>query len=218
MQSTYRIVAAATITMVGINAVNVEAATINYFTDLSLFNAETSTTLIEDFEAVTPKDTPLSSFNSNGNTYTALNSSPFAPNVGVASPGYTNFGVPITTSSILAANGDEDFMIDFGAPKPVVGFDTYLNAFGSANIEVFGSGGLLDTYTLNQDPTTIGFLGIVASEPITSLRWTTVNGRAINTGLDNIRTGTVNSANVPEPTAIAGLLITGISLLFAKRR
>ncbi|NEP10512.1 MAG: hypothetical protein F6K14_09900, partial [Symploca sp. SIO2C1] len=52
MQSAYRVLSAATITVVGMNVINVEAATINYFTDLSLFNTETSTTLIEDFEAV----------------------------------------------------------------------------------------------------------------------------------------------------------------------
>jgi hypothetical protein len=199
------------------NATNAEASILNYFTDLSSFNATTSTTLVEDFEAITPFPTLFPSFTNNNITYTAfageLAGQPF-PNVVVASPGFLNFGVPITTSSVLTANGNEDFTVEFGMPKPVVGFDTYLNQFGSATIQIFGSGGLLDTYILEQDPTIVGFLGVVASEPITSIRWTTVNGRTINTGIDNIRIGNVrNDVSIPEPSVIPGLLGLAISVL-----
>jgi hypothetical protein len=41
-----------------------------FFTDVNAFDALTDTTLIEDFEAFPLKNQPLSSFVSNGNTYT----------------------------------------------------------------------------------------------------------------------------------------------------
>lgn len=184
-------------------------ADIIFFTDQAAFDAAATTNLVETFEAVTPKDTPLSSFTSNGITYTGLAGQP-SPNVFVASPGFTSFGVPVTTSSVLTANGDEDFTLTFASPSTAVGFDTYLNSFGPATIRVFGSGGLLGAFTLSHDPATIGFLGFVASEAIASVRWTTVNGRVIDTGIDNVRVG---SAVVPEPGSwvLAGLGLAGLA-------
>ena len=184
-----------------------------FYTDVVSFDAASNTTLVEDFEAFVPKNTILANFVSNGNTYTGLAGAPGA-NVFVAAAGFTNFGVPITTSTVLTANGDEDFTVDFGSPSTAVGFDTYLNRFGSATVQVFGSGGLLDTFILSHDPTMIGFLGITSTESITSIRWTTVLGRTINTGIDNILQGTA----VPEPTT---LLLLGLGLAglgFTRRR
>ncbi len=92
-----------------------------------------------------------------------------------------------------------------------MGFDTYLNAFGPATVSVFGTTGLLDTFLLSHDPTTVGFLGILASEEISSIRWTTVNGRRVNTGIDNIVQGTkIESTSVPEPTSALGLIALGV--------
>ncbi|OZH53408.1 hypothetical protein AFK68_17815 [Hydrocoleum sp. CS-953] len=181
-----------------------------FFTDVNAFDALTNTTLVEDFEAFSPKDRRLPSFVSNGNKYIGLAGVP-EPNVVVGSPGYTNFGVPVTTSSILTATGGEDFTVEFGTPTEVVGFDTYLNAFGPATVSVFGTTGLLDTFVLNHDPTTVGFLGILASEEISSIRWTTVNGRSINTGIDNIVQGTeIDNTSTPEPTSALGLIALGV--------
>jgi hypothetical protein len=180
-----------------------------FYTDVVSFNAAASTVLVEDFEVIAPipKDTALPSFTHNGNTYTGISSPLASPNVWVASPGYTNFGVPFpTTSSILTATGDEDFTVDFGAPSTAVGFDTYLNEFGPAFVQVFGSGGFLDSFILFHDPLLVGFLGITSTEAITSIEWTTVNGRTINTGIDNIRLGRA----VPEPTT---LLLLGLGLV-----
>ncbi|NEQ36819.1 MAG: hypothetical protein F6K40_11240 [Okeania sp. SIO3I5] len=186
-----------------------------FFTDVNAFDALTNTTLVEDFEDFPQKAFPekreiFASFVSNGNTYTGLAGVPYL-NVGVAAPGFTNFGVPITTTSILTANGDEDFTVEFGIPTEAVGFNTYLNAFGPATVSVFGHTGLLDTFVLSHDPTTVGFLGILASEEISSIRWTTVRGGSINTGIDNIVQGTkIESASTPEPTSALSLVVLGV--------
>ncbi|NEQ40964.1 MAG: PEP-CTERM sorting domain-containing protein [Okeania sp. SIO3I5] len=188
---------------------NAHASTM-FFTDVNAFDALTNTTLVEDFEAFAPKNRALPSFVSNGNTYTGLAGVPH-PNVWVTTPGYANSGVPATTSSILTANGEEDFTVEFGTPTEAVGFDTYVNAFGPATVSVFGTTGLLDTFLLNHDPATVGFLGILASEEISSIRWSTVNGRRVGTGIDNIVQGTeIESASTPEPTSVLSLIGLGV--------
>ncbi len=145
----------------------------------------------------------------NNNTYTGFAGGPY-PNAAITRPGYRNYGVPITESSILTANGDEDFMVEFGTPTTALGFNTYLNVFGPATIQIFGSGGLLDTFILQHDPTTVGFFGVLADENITSIRWTTVHGGRINTGIDNIVQGTgIVQESVPEPSSVISLLLLG---------
>ena len=195
-----------------------------FFTDVNAFDALTDTTLIEDFEAFPLKNQPLSSFVSNGNTYTGHaglytgGRIPY-PNVLVSSPGYTNYGVPITTSSIITANGDEDFTVEFGTPTEAVGFDTYLNAYGPATVSVFGANNLLDTFVLNQDPITVGFLGILASEEISSIRWTTVNGGKIDTGIDNIIQGSrIDKKSTPEPSLLIGIVSTFVIAVLSRKK
>jgi len=190
-------------------------AAVIFYTDLPTFDSASSTTLVEDFESFSPKNTRLSSFTSNGITYTGFAGTP-SPNVFVSAPGFTNFGVPVTTSSILTANGDEDFTLDFSTPTTAVGFDTYLNQFGPADVKVFGSSGLLGAFSLLHDPTLIGFLGITSTENITSLRWTTVDGGVINTGIDNIRTG-VGVVPLPPALWLFGTALMGL-IGFGKRR
>ena len=184
-----------------------------FFTDVNAFDALTDTTLIEDFEAFPLKNQPLSSFVSNGNTYTGH------PNVFVSSAGATSYGVPITTSSIITANGDEDFTVEFGTPTEAVGFDTYLNAYGPATVSVFGANNLLDTFVLNQDPTTVGFLGILASEEISSIRWTTVNGGKIDTGIDNIIQGSrIDKKSTPESSLLIGIVSTFVIAVLSRKK
>lgn len=189
-----------------------------FFTDVNAFDALTDTTLIEDFEAFPLKNQPLSSFVSNGNTYTGHAGVPY-PNVWVSSAGYTNYGVPITTSSIITANGDEDFTVEFGTPTEAVGFDTYLNTYGPATVSVFGANNLLDTFVLNQDPTTVGFLGILASEEISSIRWTTVNGGKIDTGIDNIIQGSrIDKKSTPESSLLIGIVSTFVIAVLSRKK
>ncbi len=179
-----------------------------FYTDSSGFDAITQVVVPEDFESVVPKNTALPSFTSNGITYVGLAGSPFA-NVWVASPGYTNFGVKPTTSSVLTANGNEDFsvVIQLRFPATAGAFDTYLNQYGPATITVTTAGGQTGQFVLSHDPTQIGFFGVTSSDPIASIRWTTVKGGIVNTGIDNVQVGYV----VPAPGALLlGAFGTGL--------
>ena len=138
----------------------------------------------------------------------------------IASPGYPNFGTPITTTSIVTADGNEDFTVAFGIPKTAVGFDTYTTPGGPSTVRLFGSGGLLGTYSVNQDSTKVGFFGVTSSTPITSIRWTGASDPRLNTGIDNLRTGSVLSAttSVPEPLTIIGTLIGGTAAFRMRKK
>ena len=188
-------------------------ATVTFYTSEPAFSAAASPVLLETFETFSPKDTPLSSFTLHGVTYTGYAGTPLA-NVLVASPGYINFGAGVgtTTSSILIANGDEDFTAAFSTPYYAVGFDTYLNGLGPATANFYGAHGLLGYYTYPGSANDKEYLGIVSTEPIFSLRWTSTLGGRLNTGIDNI-----SVSSVPVPGAIL-LFAPGLLGLAAIRR
>ncbi len=195
------------------SSVSLAAPTV-YF-DKSPFLADNSVTLVEDFEAVAPKDAQIQPLTSNGITYTGTQGS--NPNVWVASPGYTNFGVPITTSSVLTSNGNEVFTIDLSAnPAPVVGFDVYLNGVDNVITKWYGSSGVTPLLTVwdNRNPAEVQFLGFAADEPIYTITWTAVGGERINTGIDNVYIGTI-----PAPGAILlGTIGAGLVGWLRRRR
>src|SRR5687768_9618369 len=87
------------------------------------FDAAATTTLIEDFEAFTPKDVNLSATFSTGFLTFQAYDPPNNPNLVVASPGYTNFGAGLnpTTSSVLTTSGDENFEMFFLLAQTAVG-------------------------------------------------------------------------------------------------
>ncbi|MBN1505702.1 MAG: hypothetical protein JW955_02590 [Sedimentisphaerales bacterium] len=167
---------------------SVSLAVPDVYTVDSFFDVWADVTLVEDFEAVTPKDTALPSFTSNGITYTGTQAS--NPNVWVASPGYTNFGVPTTTSSVLTSTGPEDFVIDLSAfSYTAVSFDAYLNNLGPVIVEVYGSGPTPMLTHVDLRGAGMWFTGYTAAEPITSIHWTSVGGAQVNTGIDNLKLG-----------------------------
>ncbi len=161
-----------------------------YFTSKAPFVAATNPTLVDDFENA-PTEQILGSLTRPEGTFTPYAGTP-GPNVYINLANYTNFGVPGQIGTqVITANGDEDFELFLSTPTTNIGFDTYLNQFGPATIRLYTAGHqLLDTNIHNHDSTKVGFFGVISDVPLTSIRWTTTVGRAINTGMDNILIGT----------------------------
>ena len=190
-------------------------AAITFYDNQALFNAVVTVSLIDDYETGSVRNAPLASLTRNGVSYTPTDGTPF-PNVFIADPGYSNFGagVGITTTSILTANGDENFRADFATAVRAVAFDAYWNGLGAAVITAYNNNTVLGAYSPAGNPDNKGFLGsITDGAAITGFRWDTTSGGQLNTGIDNLRT-----APIPEPGTYA-MLLAGLGLLgFVGRR
>jgi hypothetical protein len=178
--------------------------------DGAAFAADTIISIVETFDAVTPKDTALASFVSQGVTY-----APALPggNMWVTGIAYNNFGVPVPAgASVLTATGNEDFMVGmtFVSPVTAVGFDTYLNGLGPVTIQIHNNDGWTSTNP-SHPSNVIGFFGVTSTTPIDTIRWTAIGGQTINTGIDNVQIGVV-----PVPAAVLlgmlGLGAAGLKL------
>ncbi|MDE5105252.1 MAG: PEP-CTERM sorting domain-containing protein, partial [Trichodesmium sp. St19_bin2] len=54
---------------------------------------------------------------------------------------------------------------------------------------------------------------------ISSIRWTTVNGGKINTGIDNIIQGSkIDSKSTPEPSLLIGIVSTFVIALLSRKK
>lgn len=174
--------------------------------------------ILETWEVFAPKDTPFTTTTRSGVTYTSI----FPPdNIWVSSPGYTNYGIPITTTSILTTSGNENFEFSPSFTARRIGFDVYTindpgNPFsvpGAANVQVTvttttGIHGL----SLAPPAGNFGFLGIVSDDPILKVRWLADQGGVRNTGIDNLRF----ASTVPEPLSIT-LLCVGLAATASRR-
>lgn len=174
-----------------LSCVAANAASVTY-NSKSAFTTDASVSLLDNFEAAGPKDTPLSTLTSQGITYTGLAGSPF-PNVFVASAGYNNFGAGVgtTTSSVLTANGDEHFLAGVVSGNwTALGFDVYLNGLGPASVEFFNGATSLGLVSFASGDG-IAFAGITSDLPVTSFEFVSTLGGRVNTGIDNVLTGSV---------------------------
>jgi hypothetical protein len=175
--------------------------------------------VLEDWESFAPKDSGLGAFSSNGINYLAVNP---PGNMVVTSPGYNNFGIPgATITSILAANGNENFTLSPTFTARRIGFDIYTinepnNQFsvpGAQNVEVtVQSSSESALLSLASPPGNFGFLGIVSTDPILSVYWLADLGGVRNTGIDNIRV----SDSVPEPGSVLLLAFAAAGILLRR--
>jgi hypothetical protein len=222
-----RMLAAGAVLTGGLLMATATQASVTFYTTQAAFNGAATTSLLEDFSTAPVKDAPLPSLTLHGVTYTGFAGSPF-PNVWVSSPGYTNYGADVgtTTEDILTANGDEDIVAAFSTTYVAVGFNAYFNGLGDGVLSVFGpSSTLLGALTFSGgfDPATgladRGYLGFVSTTPVASFRWTTTHGGVLNTGFTNISVGQAQTRSVtPEPTAWSLMVIGFLGLGAALRR
>jgi hypothetical protein len=181
----------------------------------AFFGAAGTPSYIETFESVPiPKDAAFAAFSQAGISYIGQ----AGTNVFVSSPGYTNYGAGLnpTTTSILTANGDENFLIAFTTPYYALGFDVYYNGLGPATTSFFNGATLLGSIGYNGSAF-MGFNGFIASitAPITSVQFISTLGGQLNTGIDNL--AVVDVAPVPEPATFT-FLATGLAGLALLRR
>lgn len=185
------------------------------YSNKPLFIADTGAVLHDDFEAFAPKDTGLGSLTSQGITYNS-----FGPhfNVVVTSPGYVNFGAGVpqpTTTSILTANGDENFEAVLSNPQYAVGLDVYTNGLGPATLDFYSGSDLIVSF-LWEDFDSVQFAGVTSSTPITRLHFYSTQGRQLNTGIDNILFG---AGVVPDGGSTLSLLaLPALALISRLRR
>lgn len=174
---------------------------------------------MEDFESIGPRDVSLASLSTLVGTFTP---SPGFDLV-VASPGYTNFGPGLnpTTSSVLTANGDENFSLSLAFAAAQVWMEIYLNDLGPATLSFYDAADVLlreeifvaDGLSTNN---LLSFSLDLGADVITRIGFTSTQGGVLNTGLDNI-TIAQRGTPVSAPPALA-LTLAGLGALWAATR
>jgi len=188
-------------------------ATVTTFTSSAdFFAANPDATLIENFEdspaALRNAAYPSYTGPSSGITFTAISAYPFTPNVFLDSPGHTDVASDLapTTSVMLAATGNEDWIATLASPTNSIGFDVFLN-YWPLTITFFSGSNLVGTiyFDPSDDGTHLAFAGINSTDPITSFHWQATNGEYLDTGIDNIYAGPLSA--VPEPSSWAMMML-----------
>lgn len=165
-------------------------AAVTFYDDLASFQAAAITTLQSTFESF-PPGSVLSPFNDGS----VIFDQPPGRVLGFVTPSTSSQINPDAQSNVLATNGNEEIDMTFlGAPPTAVGWDAYTNQFNPPVVTVFDtSGNLIGTHTLTQPPNTLGFVGITSTVPIGRVHWQADRGGIEHTGLDNVRTGTLQA-------------------------
>lgn len=175
--------------------------------------------IYDDFSGVFPRNTGRPAFVSKSITYGANTN-----DIGVWQGSQIAQWIASTEvpAFLVTADGDENFTIhpDFAIRR--MGFETYtineagnpLSVIDAPNVLVIVHTASGDTpLSLNPPPNNHGFLGIISSEPIVSVKWIGMMGGIKDTGITNIRVADA----VPEPASLVGLG-AGFLLLLRRRR
>lgn len=173
----------------------------------------------EDFESVVARDVSLTSLSTLVGTFEPGSGG----NVFVSSPGYTNFGPGLnpTTTSILTADGPENFNWTLAFAAATVSMDIYLNDLGPALFSFYdASDTLLASFSYAADSDRSNNLVSLSYDAgdnvITRGTFVSTLGGVLNTGLDNIFIGQSGPVGVPAPPALA-LVLMALGLLYAHR-
>jgi hypothetical protein len=158
---------------------------VTFFTTQAALDAAVhSAVLLEDIFGATPDVKFEPTLVLPSGSYTGLEGSP-GPHVLVASPGYTNFGAQVgtTTQFILTASGEENILVAFSTPHYAVGFDAFYNGLGPLTLTVLGAGNsVLDTLAfatglnLATGLADKGCLGFSSTVPVYGFQWDTTAG------------------------------------------
>ena len=210
--------AAAALVLAAAAAPDRAAAQVSFFTNQAAVDAAAATALEADFEGLSEGTLP-GALTLGRVTFTALGGSTlYVATPGGAAEGSFNPGVRPLASNVLTANGNEMFDLTFsgGAPTALSMLLLPNNSTGPI-IRVFDlADNQIGFFTL-LDLGAPRFLGLTSTAPIGRVNYEAVNGQFEDTGLDNVRVGSI--AAVPEPATVwlvgAGLAAAGVG---ARRR
>ncbi len=97
----------------------------------------------------------------------------------------------VTTSKVLATNGDESFVVSFATAVSAFGFDACFDGLGPTALKAFNGAGQIDGTTTPGVLHFKGHIGVAGVGAIPSFSWATAAGGNRSTGLE---------LTVPGPT------------------